>query len=245
MLMEEQEAELKKINQEILEEAGGGYPGAGIGGGGAGGGGGTDDCGAGGYTGGAGEAYRGVSNNGDGGNGTSWYGGGGYFSSGKKNNVAIIDSYAYIGGEGWYCGTEHAGNGGIAGTGGNIKISENGRLYAYNGNKYTDGTNYNNGDNQLIIYAQSGILRNVYIQMLFFNTAYNRNYNYYSKYITSGLLLTSSDVASGTNRLIRKESSCEKTNYINIANNSVQGVGSGAGYIEISNGTYTIDASMN
>lgn len=207
--------------------------------------GGTDDCGAGGYTGGAGEAYTGVSNNGDGGNGTAWHGGGGYFSSGKSNGIATLEQYAYIGGEGWCCGAEFGGNGGIAGNGGEIKVSSNSKIYAYNGNKYTDGTEYNNGENQIEIYAQNGILREVYIQMLFFNSAYHRSYDYYSKYIKKGLLLTNSDIASSTAKLIRAETTCDVTNYKNPITNSKQGIGSGAGYIEISNGTYIVDNSMN
>ena len=43
----------------------------------------------------------------------------------------------------------------------------------------------------------------------------------------------------------RNENGIEKTSYINPISNNLQGIGTGAGYIEISNGTYIIDSLMN
>src|SRR5699024_9281881 len=50
-----------------------------------------------------------------------------------------------------------SGNGGQAGAGGNIKVSLNSKIYAFNGNLFTDGTDYQNGINQCPIYSQTGV----------------------------------------------------------------------------------------
>lgn len=47
------------------------------------------------------------------------------------------------------------------------------------------------------------------------------------------------------NYLVRPETTCAKSGYINPSTNSIYGIGSGAGYIELSNGTYIIDGNMN
>ena len=59
------------------------------------------------------------------------------------------------GGVSYYVG-HRAGDGGVAGRGGNIKVSRNAKIYAFNGNRYTDGTSYGSGLNQCPIYLQAG-----------------------------------------------------------------------------------------
>ena len=54
-----------------------------------------------------------------------------------------------------------------------------------------------------------------------------------------------SNVSERKNILVRPETICTLTGYINPITNNSQGVGSGAGYIEISNGIYTLDPSLN
>ena len=120
-------------------------------------GGGDHASGGGGYTGGCGQPEIARADNGLTANLTPFYGtGGAYFSSGKTsgNYLSNPETFAYIGGQGSQCSdwNSQGGDGGIAGQGGNIKVSEHAKIYAYNGNKYTDGTEYRNGENQLEIY---------------------------------------------------------------------------------------------
>ena len=153
----------------------------------------------------------------------------------KSNQNSYIIGIGGLGGCGENLG-HLAGNGGQAGSGGEIKVSNNAKIYAFNGNRYSDGTDYNNGKNEAPIYAQMGIVPERY------------------KWIASnGIAL----------ELVSSQTTIPKTNYINnimksqnvtINSNvsfltnvdmSKQGIGSGAGYIEVSNGTYTIDSSLN
>ena len=97
-------------------------------------------------------------------------------------------------------------------------------IYAFNGNKYTDGISgheYNNGINQIEIYAQNGIIHARYdiseCQRTS-STNYNLQYTVAQTY----------------------RDDLPKSGYTNPITNNTQGVGSGAGYIETSNGTYTV-----
>lgn len=138
-----------------------------------------------------------------------------------------------------------AGKGGYAGNGGNVKVSSSSQIYAYNGNLYTDGTDYENGLNQCPIYLQAGIVTAKY--------NYNSEYGGPESYKLFELILIS-------NQSITEKSGYKNNKYDSIENSkkyvtknsvltnvdmSYQGVGSGAGYTEISNGTYIIDSSMN
>ena len=235
----------------------GGYPAAGIGGGGAGGAGGTCCAGAGGYTGGSGDMDESQSENGlSGGNGerteggTTFLGGGGYFEGAEGTDRNGLDrrvlTFGGMHNQGyWENLRDHSGNGGIAGTGGTIRVSNNANIYSYNGNLYTDGTSYNNGLNQCPIYLQAGIVTAKY--------TYNINYGGSQSYLLFELQLKSA--SSTSTKSGYKNMKYNDTNVSNryITKNTVltnvdmleQGVGSGAGYIEVSNGTYIIDANMN
>ena len=225
----------------------GGYPGAGIGGGGAGGAGGTCCAGGGGYSGGGGDGYTGVDNQNENGNKNnpsaggkngnasdrrknSWLmilGGGGYnpepttFSD--KLHASVECLYGGMGGIHSISDGHIAGNGGIGGKGGIINVSPNAKVYAYNGNKYTDGTDYGQGVNQTIIYAHNGIVNPRY------NFVYARK---------NGISFTVGQNAT----------TIAKSGYVNpnvaVLENQGQGVGSGAGYIEEHNGTYSIIENM-
>ena len=234
---------------------GGGYPAAGIGGGGAGGGGGNHCDGAGGYSGGGAQYNVTNGKNGLGGglkanNNTASTGGGGYFSCGY-GRVNTYLNYAVIGGQGsgschWSSGSietkwwnDHAGSGGTAGKGGTVNVSSKAKIYAYNGDMITDGNHESiyaydkdgNKTNQLLakvtkqnnqviipcqIFAQAGIKRAVY----------KVNYQ------------TAANYSELKNEIISSESSIEPSKY-------GYGIGSGAGYIEESNGTFRIDKSMD
>ena len=247
----------------------GGYPAAGIGGGGAGGAGSTCCAGAGGYTGGTGDYGDESSANGlagfNGGDGNGQIeGGGGYFLGGEgisdgnniNREIVAYGGFANQGAHGSLTGippeySHMSGNGGQAGAGGNIKVSLNSKIYAFNGNLFTDGTDYQNGINQCPIYSQTGVKIAKY------------KYTNKSKYDLFTIELEETQQIINKSGYINKIYT-EKENYITnktlnintklgITGNSIltnidmsyQGVGSGAGYTEVSNGTYTIDSSMN
>ena len=246
----------------------GGYPGAGIGGGGAGGAGSTCCAGAGGYTGGTGDYGDEASSNGlagfNGGKATLLEAGGGYFlggegiSNGNNLNRAtlVYGGFANQGAHGSLTGippeySHMSGSGGQAGNGGNVKVSSSARIYAFNGNLFTDGTDYQNGINQCPIYSQLGVKVEKYkyidksktdlftieleeAQKSINKSGYvNEIYNEKEEYKTNKLLNINTKLKITGNSLL--------TN----VDMSLQGVGSGAGYIETSNGTYTVDSSMN
>ena len=140
-----------------------------------------------------------------------------------------------------------AGSGGIAGKGGKIKISKNAKILAYNGDRITnndytatyyeydkDGNKTSqalevmkkqNGSNFIPtnIFIQSGIKRAVYA----FST-------YDSDKLLNELNLPR-DTSKGRICLLQEEH----------VESFGQGIGSGAGYVELSNGTYKVDKSLN
>ena len=140
---------------------------------------------------------------------------------------------------------DRSGNGGNAGAGGNIKVSSNSKIYAYNGNLYTDGTDYENGLNQCPIYLQAGIVTAKY--------NYNSEYGGPESYKLFELILISNQSITEKSGYKNNKYDSIETSKKYVTKNSVltnidmsyQGVGSGAGYTEISNGTYIIDSSMN
>lgn len=218
-----------------------------------GGAGGTCCAGAGGYTGGTGDSDETKAENGNsGGNGKHCSGellaGGGYFQGGEgldinskdRKNIALGGMYN----QGHHGNLSDAsGSGGIAGNGGVIKTSLNAKIFAYNGNLYTDGTDYKNGLNQCPIYLQNGTKIAKYI----YNRYGGEMYNYFELILQSnqesvaktGYKNTKYESISNVERYITKNSVLSNVDMIN------QGIGSGAGYIEISNGTYTVDSSLN
>ena len=157
-----------------------------------------------------------------------------------------------MGGTSYYIG-HRAGDGGTAGKGGNVKISSDSQVYAYNGNRYTDGTGYNDGLNQCPIYLQAGISPARYVVASYGTHDIGPHKTYG---LTNGITL------SRTSALDKNK---EKLSYVNPVydnvkqtdkiitmnellknvNMSNQGIGSGAGYIEVSNGTFIVDNNMN
>ena len=256
------------VTENYGSAAGGGGAGAGIGGGGAGGAGSTCCAGAGGYTGGTGDYGDEAASNGlagfNGGKATLLEAGGGYFlggegiSNGNNLNRAtlVYGGFANQGAHGSLTGippeySHMSGSGGQAGNGGNVKVSSSAKIYAFNGNLFTDGTDYQNGINQCPIYSQLGVkvAKYKYIdksktdlftieleesQKNINKSGYvNQIYNEKEEYKTNKLLNINTKLKITGNTLL--------TN----VDMSLQGVGSGAGYIETSNGTYTVDSSMN
>lgn len=115
--------------------------------------------------------------------------------------------------DGHHGGDHSGGNGGIAGNGGLVIASSTSNVYAYNGNKYTDGTDYENGKNQLEIYGQNGIV----------NKKWNISYAVWNNIVFSQK---------------SEASTIEKSGYKNKLDSKIFGVGCGAGYYENDNGTY-------
>ena len=233
---------------------GGGYPAAGIGGGGAGGGGGDHAEGGGGYSGGSGQTLNKNTYNGDGGENNQWGAGAGYFGDGISPGQPFDSKLPGQGGTSLSSNNSHnidsGGDGGIAGYGGIIKVSKDANVYAYNGNKYTDGLTgheYNDGENQLDIYLQLGTQKAIYITNYQWGIKPNKNYSFFYGLFGSRINITQNQVSNPTkneervNVLVRTErtDSSYLSGYQNKLNNSTLGVGSGAGFIEISNGTYT------
>jgi len=232
----------------------GGYPAAGIGGGGGGGAGGTCCAGGGGYTGGAGEGGIHTSYNGKDGDvgwGTrsghpTYLGGGGYFRGGEGIDIdgvnRAVTAFGGIANQGWHSYTTHGtGFGGAGGSGGTITVSRNNKIYAYNGNLYTDGTAYGNGANQCPIYLQAGIVTAKYDYI-----NQGDDVSYYRFLLDQKSLQTTATLSGYTNPntsigTLNINSKLGITgNPLNNVNMRKQGVGSGAGYVEVSNGTYTV-----
>lgn len=233
---------------------GGGYPAAGIGGGGAGGGGGDHACSAGGFTAGLGEGGivpgengKGSTDNGTGNQDNIGIGGGYYtYSTAKSTRDGDYESWFGEGGC-WYMGWSTAGSGGIAGKGGKIMKSEGSEIHAYNGDRITNGKydqkyyEYDKDGNETTeelqivkregdgkefypakIFAQSGVRRAVYDNDIYITDARKAEFP-----ITQTIIKN-------------KTTNVKNIQILPEANISFyfQGIGSGAGYIELSNGEF-------
>lgn len=235
----------------------GGYPAAGIGGGGAGGGGGDHCKAAGGYSGGAGEPYNLGNVNGLASifteanrDSLESLGGGYYTYSIVPSEKKILEPWFGLGGAYsnmilWSMG----GSGGTAGEGGTIKCSENAKIYAYNGDRITNGdyttTYYQYDKDGNLTGTQANIVikpnnKKIIPAVIFIQSGIRRAVYNYSCYMSNELL---------TKYAINRDTTQVKL--VKIINEDItvshfsQGIGSGAGYIELSNGTYTVDANMN
>ncbi len=142
----------------------------------------------------------------------------------------------------------YIGSGGAAGRGGTIKANSNVIIYAYNGNECTlnqknaDGsTNEDYYYKPLDIYIQNGNPLDVYI---YNGAVFNLRYDY----VCSVLKLTkNTEWYAATNKNDYTEYVITKAmrGISYIATSYGQGIGSGAGYIEVSNGTYTLCNQVN
>lgn len=94
------------------------------------------------------------------------------------------------------------------------------------------------------IFAQSGILRNVYYSNICWGEKPTTGWNYFYSLLGDQLESSVRDIKAPTsydeveNHLIRKEKNIDTTGYTNPKTNDCYGIGSGAGYIEVSNGTF-------
>lgn len=258
------------INAEDISSSsgGGGYPAAGIGGGGAGGGGADHACSAGGYSAGFSEAgYEAGKNGGIGKALTSWNSdknigsGGSYYCLGPSTSLVRANynqggMFSYPN-SGWQ--RDHSGDGGTAGSGGNITYDKMSNIHAYNGNQITekdfdysvnyygyneDGTLKNTGiplkvitrsDNTKMIpayiYAQDGIFRAVYKTNQHMQKEDCEKYKC-SFFVKGGNYHTESVKISN-------ERNTNNVGYVDSITGITQGIGSGAGNLEKSNGSFT------
>lgn len=246
----------------------GGYPAAGIGGGGAGGAGATCCAGAGGYSGGAAEGIATPSVNGKQGHYATaefpknkgyymeWQGGGYYEGINSTSGDSSFNmSKKLVGGKGGpsYWPGHTGGNGGTAGKGGEVNVYKDAKVYAYNGNMYTDGTSYNNGENQAVIYLQSGKAKEIYTTYkngwydwprdTSYDVNVHTNKPYFKVVTVSDVVPTPSGYVNTKN--VGKTKTFTDNMYLSTEDLSKQGIGSGAGYIELNNGKYTIKEDNN
>lgn len=131
--------------------------------------------------------------------------------------------------------------------------NSNEHIHAFNGNMYTDGnTGHENPritpQNQLQIRAQNGELIEIYKYDTYWNELSYHKYDFLKEILGDTLYSEASNYklwTTGTknNYLIRSAIKDEKikTGYTNISTQNVYGIGSGAGYIEVSNGIYTVE----
>ncbi|MCI8336418.1 MAG: hypothetical protein HFI72_04600 [Peptococcaceae bacterium] len=210
-------------SEQQLSTGGGGYPAAGIGGGGGGGGGGDHATGGAGFS---SAGYKGQTGgtNGTGptsatidGGGASWtrYAGGAYFNgplNPKQDNVALTGGLGAVSWSG--SSTATSGNGGVGGAGGKVYKADKATLTVANGS-YVTSNQQKWGQSPTPIYAQSGYDLNL---------------------IRKAKVTKVSARTPG--KLVEELGATGKSSSIQAT--ALAGVGSGAGYLESSNGSFTI-----
>ena len=143
------------------------------------------------------------------------------------------------------------GNGGIGGKGGKIKVDEESNVYAFNGSYLTEVDSSSQTEswrqnNQCCIYAQVGYsieqLRNDLKTVQIFPVTNSTTGN--TTYTDIKVSKISKINARNSINLIQELGNNYRSidNYYDVYG---IGIGSGAGYIEVSNGTYAVDSSMN
>ncbi len=197
--------------------------------------------------------------------------GGGYYSFFKALGQGDYESWFGEGGCHYALFWSTAGSGGTAGQGGIVKYSLAAEINSYNGNmitedefdydtpyyeydkdgKYLDGTSeretkvasvvtfINNPSKKIIpakIFIQDGIRRAVYDNLCYMSEERKQKYGVSGEIPADKIKNSSQDGKIQNVRIIDEE--------LNVTH-SQQGIGSGAGYIEVSNGTYEVDPSLN
>ena len=185
-----------------------------------------------------------------------WQGGGYYEGINSTSGDSSFNmSKKLVGGKGGpsYWPGHTGGNGGTAGKGGEVNVYKDAKVYAYNGNMYTDGTSYNNGENQAVIYLQSGKAKEIYTTYkngwydwprdTSYDVNVHTNKPYFKVVTVSDVVPTPSGYVNTKN--VGKTKTFTDNMYLSTEDLSKQGIGSGAGYIELNNGKYTIKEDNN
>lgn len=139
---------------------------------------------------------------------------------------------------------------GTAGNGGDIKVSENVQVYAFNGKFKKNALDLNiitNCNSECVIYAQIGYSL---IELNKDKTIYHSNCSPFQKYNNGDLTITrisdTLEFANNTQGMISYLQNNYRTiTYQPYIEYGKIGIGSGAGFKEYDNGTYTVDSSMN
>lgn len=101
------------------------------------------------------------------------------------------------------------------------------------------------------IFAQNGVLREVRYSNIGWTSLEDRGVKFFEERLGEQLSEEAKTMTDGTgpenvqNFILREAMETEKIGYINDIDDSFYGVGSGAGYIEISNGKYEVDPKLN
>ena len=101
------------------------------------------------------------------------------------------------------------------------------------------------------IFAQNGVLREVRYSNIGWTSLEDRGVEFFEERLGEQLSEEAKNMTDGTgpenvqNFILRASMNAEKSGYENKKDNSFYGVGSGAGYIEISNGKYEVDSKLN
>lgn len=181
-----------------------------------------------------------------------WGDGGGYYEGPDELDIAgntlKIKTLGGLGGTSWVL-YHRAGNGGIAGKGGVITVSQYAEIYAFNGNKSNEVSSTTNETNQAAVYLQAGVAISHYnVTALRYDGDSGKPFNE-PTLVECDIGEVNSTITGYNNKYFESLSSSEKIKTFNSVLNSIdlskQGIGSGAGYIEKTNGTYTVDPSMN
>lgn len=202
---------------------------------------------------------------------------GSYYTHGLTNSFNKNNVGAYTGGQGGIWGGKwvrfSAGSGGVAGNGGNIRISAlaSERLEAYNGDANTTGDHTQKIPEFIVTLKDFSVTDSTKISTTTqLEGAYLENVTLAigskEKTITPTKIFAQTGICRETfqvshqgytydiNKQIGSLSANDGTGYVvyqclSTPAKSIpyfrSGVGSGAGYYENSNGTYTVDASMN
>lgn len=140
----------------------------------------------------------------------------------------------------------NSGGGGYAGNGGQVKVSEKAQINAYNGSYITDATddimtNTWKEENPCIIYIQNGTPQTISIDTVreVCSVVFNKIIN---KLQLRGFTYQAS-TSLNDSRTYLITADMRGVDY--SATSYGQGIGSGAGWVEVTNGTYTVDSSMN
>ncbi len=131
----------------------------------------------------------------------------------------------------------------VGGRGGTVEVSKNVTLTALNGSVSKDSSE------PCKIYLQDGIKLEIGAPLGYWTEQDNKYIsecleipcNYQSCWVG----LTNDFLTTHVTFRERSEDKSICTKYINPETNNSQGIGSGAGYIELSNGTYEVNSSLN
>ena len=120
-----------------------------------------------------------------------------------------------------------------------ITIDDEKREDSYSLAHIANGTSYNNGQNQCPIYLQNGnnIARYTY------RKENKPLYNYFNMDVANAA--SGIEKSGYKNVKVIDRVTVAGNSYLSNVDMSLQGVGSGAGFIELNNGKYIIDSSLN